>query len=252
MLRLSDLAVVGREVRQDDAPDLGRPTQELICEAVDQGRPEEAKQLARYMVPEGKGLHDLFCDWIWNLLSEIARGFGEEAMHRIMRASQETWFMKRTWKGFLRLSVEERVHVTAEIMRAHHCGPQQDGALEVTEDAERYSIVMDPCGSGGRMRRGDPVDGTPSRLGPPYDFGATQEAHDWSWGQQGVPYYCVHCALNEILPMEWGGHPLWVTAYDADAAKPCAWHFYKRAEDIPEEYYTRVGRRKPKAGEGQY
>ncbi len=160
--------------------------------------------------------------------------------------------MKRTWKGFLRLSVEERVQVTAEIMRAHHCGPQQDGALEVTEDAERYSIVMDPCGSGGRMRRGDPVDGTPSRLGPPYDFGATQEAHDWSWGQRGVPYYCVHCALNEILPMEWGGHPLWVTAYDADAAKPCAWHFYKRAEDIPEEYYTRVGRRKPKAGEGQY
>ena len=59
MLRLSDLAVVGREVRQDDAHDLGRPTQELICEAVDQGRPEEAKQLARYMVPEGKGLHDL-------------------------------------------------------------------------------------------------------------------------------------------------------------------------------------------------
>ncbi len=46
MLRLSDLAVVGREVRQDDAHDLGRPTQELVCEAVDQGRPEEAKRLA--------------------------------------------------------------------------------------------------------------------------------------------------------------------------------------------------------------
>ena len=62
MLRLSDLAVVGREVRQDDAPDLGRPTQELVCEAVDQGRPEEAKQLARYMVPEGKGLHGFLYD----------------------------------------------------------------------------------------------------------------------------------------------------------------------------------------------
>jgi hypothetical protein len=252
MLRLSDLVAVGREVRQDDWDDLGRPTQELVCEAIDDGRPEEAKGLARYMVPEGKGLHDLFCDWIWNMLSEIASRSGEEEMHGIMRACQETWFMKRTWKGFLGMSVAERVRVTAEIMRAHHCGPRQDGAIEVVEDEERYSIVMDPCGSGGRMRRGDPVDGTPSRLGPPYEFGATAEAHDWSWGQTGVPYYCVHCALNEILPMEWGGHPLWVTAYDPDASKPCAWHFYKRAEDIPDEYYSRVGRTKPEAGEGRY
>jgi len=62
----------------------------------------------------------------------------------------------------------------------------------------------------------------------------------------------VHCALNEKLPMEWGGHPLWVTEYDADASKPCAWVFYKRAEDIPERYYARAGHRKPATGEGQY
>ena len=52
--------------------------------------------------------------------------------------------------------------------------------------------------------------------------------------------------------MEWGGHPLWVTGYDPDHARPCFWHFYKRAEDIPESYYTRVGRRKPAPGEGRY
>ena len=52
--------------------------------------------------------------------------------------------------------------------------------------------------------------------------------------------------------MEWGGHPLWVTEYDDDASKPCAWHFYKRAELIPEEVYERVGRAKPDDGEGRY
>ncbi len=46
MLRLLDLAVVEREVRQDDADDLGRPTRELICEAVDQGRAAQARRLA--------------------------------------------------------------------------------------------------------------------------------------------------------------------------------------------------------------
>lgn len=252
MLKLAEIALLGRKVRQDDWAELGQATPELVCQAIDEGRLDDAKALARYAVPEGKALHDLMCDWVWDLLSQVARRFGEEEMHRALRASQSSWMMKRTWKGFLGMSVAERVQVTAEIMRAHRCGPNQDGGVEIIEEEDRYDLRMDPCGSGGRMRRGDPVDGTPSRLGPPYDFGVTQEAHDWSWGRRGVPYYCVHCAMNEILPMEWGGHPLWVTGYDPDASKPCHWYFYKSAEQIPEEFYARVGRAKPAPGEGRY
>ena len=58
--------------------------------------------------------------------------------------------------------------------------------------------------------------------------------------------------MNEIMPMEFGGHPLWVTDFDPDASRPCQWQFYKRADDIPETYYTRVGRSKPAPGEGKY
>jgi hypothetical protein len=105
---------------------------------------------------------------------------------------------------------------------------------------------MDPCGSGGRMRRGDPVDGTPSRLGPPYNFGVTQKGYSWSWGRKDVPYYCIHCAINEILPIVWGGFPLWVTGYSDDAAAPCYWHFYRSPELIPAEYYHRLGFDKPR------
>ena len=54
------------------------------------------------------------------------------------------------------------------------------------------------------------------------------------------------------MPIEWGGHPLWVTDYDDDPDKPCLWHFYKSAENIPEHYYTRLGKSKPEPGEGQY
>jgi len=252
MLRLSDLALVGRKVRQDDPASLGVPTAELVADAVDGGRADEAKALARYMVGESKGLHDLFCDWVWNLLTEVAKRHGEQDMIETLRATQSGWMMKRSWKGYLRLPVETRVQLTAEIMRAHRSGPQQDGGITVTEDADSYAIVMDPCGSGGRMRRGDPVDGTPSRLGPPYDFGATQQPHDWSFSQKDVPYYCVHCAVNEDLMMEWGGHPLWVTEYDPDAARPCAWRFYKRADAIPVRYYARAGRAKPPPGDGKF
>jgi len=253
MLKLADLANAGgRPVRQDDPQELGLTTAALICEAIDEGRYDDAKALATYTLDEGRALHALFCDWVWDMLTRVANESGEQAMIDILQGSQETWMMYRTWKGYLRMTVEERVQITAEIMRSHYGGPEQDGALEIVDRDDHLAIVMDPCGSGGRMRRGDPVERTPSRLDPPYNFGKTTEAHNESWNQVGVPYYCMHCANNELLPMRWGGHPLWVTAYSPDAAKPCEWRFYRNAEAIPEEYYTRVGKTKPAPGEGQY
>jgi hypothetical protein len=156
--------------------------------------------------------------------------------------------MRRTWKALLKMSVEERVYINAEIMRSHRGGPKQDGSIEIVEDKDHISIRMDPCGSGGRMRRGDPVDGTPSRLGPPYNFGYTKEAHPWSWGRKKVPYYCIHCAINEILPIEWGGYPLWVTGYSDDPFAPCYWHFYHDPNLIPEKYFARLGFKKRNFG----
>ena len=252
MLRLTEIPRLARKLRQESPPDLGRSTRRQLLEAIDDGRLDDARALADYTVSEAKPLHDLFCDWLWDMLTRIADTFGETAMYRILRGTQESWMMRRTWKAFLAFGIEERVALIAEMMRAHQCGPEQDGGVEIIEEGDRFVVRMDPCGSGGRMRRGDPVAGTPSRLAAPFNFGVTREAHDWSWRRHGVPYYCVHCAVNEQLPMEWGGHPLWVTEYDPDPAKPCAWAVYKRAEDIPLRYYERLGRRKPRPGEGKY
>ena len=168
MLKLSDFA--GRVLREDDLDDLGRPTGEVIADAIDEGRTEEAKTLARNLIHEWKGLHDLYCDWIWDMLTRIAHRFGEAEVYAMLRATQETWMMKRTWKGFRRMSVERQVTLTTEMMRAHRCGPRQEGDVEVLEDEERYTIVMDPCGSGGRMRRGDPMDKTPLPPRPALQF----------------------------------------------------------------------------------
>jgi hypothetical protein len=253
MLKLSELASIGgRPLRQDDPSDLGKPTPEAICDAIDEGRLDEAKALSRYMIDEGRSLHALFCDCVWDLLTLFAEEAGEECMIENLKASQSGWMMYRTWKGFLRLSVEERVQVTSEIMRSHYCGPGQDGEIEVVDRGNHFAIVMDPCGSGGRMRRGDPVEQSPSRLKSPYKFGKTSKSYPESWGKTGVPYYCIHCAHNEILSMEFGEYPLWVTGYQDDANKPCEWRFYKNPEDIPKEYFERVGRRKPRSCEGKY
>ena len=252
MLRLEDHEFLKRKMRQEEPENLGKSTVKALKEAVDEGRLEDVKKLADYSITESKGLHDLMCDWIYDLLDRVARKFGENSMYEILKGAQETWMMKRTWKGYLNLSVKERVDLTAEVLRSHRCGPDQDGGLTIKEDDESYIIAMDPCGSGGRMRRGDPVDGTPPRTGAPYNFGCTKEAHTWSWSKKDVPYYCVHCAVNETVMMENGGHPLWVTEFDHDANRPCAWKFYKRADDIPEDYYERLGFSKPDKGAGKY
>ncbi|MBM3298606.1 MAG: hypothetical protein FJY85_01475 [Deltaproteobacteria bacterium] len=245
MLKLMHSTRLGRPLRQDDWPDLGIPTRVKILEAIEAARLREAKDLVTYLQVEGKLLHDMLCDYIWGNYTQISLHLGEVAVYRVGRAAQEAAEPPSMWEAFIKMSVEERVYVGAEILRSHYCGPRQDGTLEIIEEPDRISIQMDPCGSGGRMRRGDPAAGTPSRLGPPYNFGVTKEPHPWSWGKIGVPYYCAHCAVNEILAIEWVGFPPWVTGYNEDHQAPCSWHFYKKPELIPEEFFSRLGLSKP-------
>ena len=252
MLKLEHFARIRKPLRQDDLEQLGISTERLIIEAIDAGDTERAKALVRYVLDERKPLHDMQCDTYWDFLTRIGAAMGEAAVGQILRDSALDG-LKRTWKAFLKMTVLERVQMCAQMMRSHAFSAEADGSgVTVVEDEEKYTLSMNPCGSGGRMRRGDPASGTPSRLGPPYNFAVAERAYDWTWNTPGVPYYCGHCAINEILPMDWGGHPLWVTAFDTDASKPCAWLFYKKAVAIPLRFYERVGRSKPPAGEGQY
>jgi hypothetical protein len=239
--------LIKRKIRKDDVEDLGIPTPDLICREIDDGNYDLAKELAYYTISESKGLHDLYADWTYDLFDKVAKKYGEIAMYELLRETQSTWMMRRTWKGLLNMTPLERLELNAEVFRSHRCGPRQMGELDIVEDKEKYILSCDPCGSGGRMRRGDPVDLTPSRLGKPYNFGKTSQPYSWSWNQAGVPYYCIHCAVNEILMIEWGGWPLWVTDYDPDPEKPCKWMFYKKPELIPEKYWKRLGFEKPEA-----
>jgi len=245
MLKFEKWDLIKRKIRQDDVEDLGIPTGDVICREIDAGNCELAKELTQYIVPEGKGLHDLYCDWCYDMFDKVAKKYGEDDLHELLRATQSTWMMYRTWKGMQRMTPFERLSINAEVFRAHRCGPRQQGELSISEEDDRYILQVDPCGSGGRMRRGDVVDGTPSRLAKPYNFGVTSKPYWWSWSQANVPYYCLHCAMCEILMIEWGGWPMHVTAYDPDPDKPCAWIFYKSPELIPEEYWTRLGFKKP-------
>jgi len=205
-------------------------------------------------------LHDRYVDLISGLLAYIARRFGEEALEPCYRYVLEPYIEQRYMPFDLRKREYEdtlyrNLYTTFEAMRAHLCGPDRRGDLELEEDDDKWVIRFDPCGSGGRSNRGDPVEGTPPRPQPPYEFGVTTKPHDWAWNEVGVCHYCAHCCFAlELLPAERWGHPVRVVDSplypdETSGARPkkCTWTVYKRLDAIPEAAYRRIGRTKPAA-----
>src|SRR5260370_7116863 len=108
----------------------------------------------------------------------------------------------------------------------------------MSDEQERFVVKWDPCGSGGELRLKAAEEGRTMEV--------AKEAHPWTWGKKGVCLYCSHCSLvNEILPIENFGYPNRITQYPENPGDPCVWYIYKNADDIPEEYYTRIGKTKP-------
>ena len=89
---------------------------------------------------------------------------------------------------------------------------------------------------------------------PPYEWSASREPHTWNHGQTGVCHYCTHCIrLMEELPMDRFGYPVRVidpptypdTNRDPAVRQKCQWQMFKDPTKVPEEYYERVGRKRP-------
>ena len=94
---------------------------------------------------------------------------------------------------------------------------------------------MNPCGSGQRLWR--------NRRYGTGGLGVTDEAHDWSYGREGFPLYCTHCAfMNEALPIHWIGYPVYPSDPPEDFDRdPCTWYWYKDPADIPDRHWERYG-----------
>jgi hypothetical protein len=242
-------AALGRLIRIGEEPAaLGRSTVLEIADAIDAGDGEEAKRLLESFRYEQQVLQDIYVDWIWAMLTWVQQRIGEDSVETIMRETLGAWASER-YANYLELSFEEQVALTVEGMRGHLSGPGRIGNVDVVDEGERVVISFDPCGSGGRARRGDPARGIPAAADRP-EFGDSHRAHDWTWGREGVCLYCAHCSLvNEILPIERLGYPMRVTENPAEPGEPCRWIMYKDPKTIPAEAYERVGKRKPTGDE---
>lgn len=212
--------------------------------------PHQIRGLLDEQLVEERLVHDIYGDWAWSLLSVIGRMWGEAVLGEVLRVTEEPWLATR-YKNLPKLSLEESLQLAVEGMRGHFAGPGRSGVLHVVEEPERFVMSFDPCGSGGRMRRGDPVMGSGSRLDPPYNFLSIQNAYPWTWNRKGVCAYCAHCAVvMQLLPIEQMGHPMRMVEYPENPNDPCRWILYKRPDLYPDESYTAVSKEPPPRNKG--
>ena len=222
--------------------ELSRPTMDRVIEAIDAGDLELARRLSEGMKYEWLMLHDLYAHGMAALLSFIKERLGEDAVGECQQDGHGYW--QGQVDKVARLDRRQVVELLASTWRAHSTSGvgRNPGAFTITEDDEKVTFAMNPCGSGQRLWRNGFYDGENA-------LAVTDEAHDWSYGRKGLPIYCTHCTfMNESLPIQWLGLPLYPSHppddYDHD---PCVWHWYKDPADIPAEHWERYGLQKPEA-----
>jgi len=199
-------------------------------------------------------------DWCSGLLNELVERHGEEVVpdiwERVLRPLFDTRYGRfdvdrAPWGESI---LPALLMLALESMSSYLSTPNRDGQpLVLEEHDDRWVVRFDPCGSGGRSMRGEPLDDAPSRREPPFGFKVIEGAHAWTDGKAGVCVYCNHCqVVSEHWPIDRFGYPLRVVEpptyageHDGEDRQTCSWTMYKDPALVPDEIYQRCGRTRP-------
>ncbi len=208
------------------------------------GEAEAAIQAAELMRVRYAALHDGLVVWIQELLTDLSVELGEQAVFEaVEHAYHNLW--ERRYRQWHEMTVEERLQLSVEGMRGHLSGQRRRGDVGIIEEHDRFVLVLNPCGSCGVLRRGDPESGR-----EPYEPAGNREPHDWTWGRTGVGWYAVHSPIvMEYLQMK-SGRPPMRPLEDCDLDRPCRWFVYKDVKAARSEHYERMGFREPASSSG--
>ncbi len=181
--------------------------------------------------------HDGLVVWIQEVQTEIAQSFGEEAiLESVTLAYEHIW--KPRYAMWSEMSPELRLQLSVEGMRGGHLsGSRHRGDVGVSDEGDRYVMSLDPCGSCGVLRRGDPDSGR-----SPHPSATNQEPHPWTQGRTGMSWYSIHSMIAlEYIQMSQGQPPL-RPIEDCDLPdRPCRWFIYKDVSKPRRVHYERQG-----------
>jgi soluble cytochrome b562 len=214
--------------------DFSKGFMELALEGIDAGNLEKARYWCRRQVETHDGLHDAFIDTITAFFSYIYDKAGEDTAVDAMREVMGKGITPEFIAIMKQQKPESRVRELVDLSR-HHIASQ--GHI-VEEDEEKFTMILQ-CSSGGRLIANGAYEG-------PNGFRKLRKAGPYTWGEVDVPIYCSHCAWrHEFLPIKVGGQGSQTIVHASPFPKkpgdPCVHLIYKNPDDIPEEYYKRLG-----------
>jgi hypothetical protein len=210
--------------------EMGKRTLDLVLEAIDSGDKEKAKDLAQRMYKEFNHLHDGYFTWVTGLQTYIYQNMGIDAVEEAERQAH-TIESKIAFIPSGETEFRARVEEMVSGLRGHL------QPIRVAEDDEKVTITMEPCGSGERLIQ---------KGGYEVGLAKVKEPHRITWGMENFPLYCVHCPVMEALDIENTGDFMFCHfVSDPIGKEHCQFVFYKDPMYIPEEFYTRIGKKKP-------
>ena len=223
-----------RVFTDEELKEMGTRTLDQVLEAIDLNDKEKAKELASRMYQEFNYLHDGYMIWVTGLLSYIYRTQGIEALEEAEREAH-TIEARTVFKPSGKTDFRSRVEEMAKGLRGHL------QPIDIKEDEEKVTLTMKPCGSGERIIQKGGYD-------PEVGLARVEGPHRITWGMKDFPIYCVHCPIMETLAIEGTGDfgPVHLV-YEPMKLGSCHFAFYKDPADIPEEFYERLGKKKPAA-----
>jgi hypothetical protein len=173
--------------------------------------------------------HDLYLDWVTELLSSVYRSAGPDELESCLRFTGERTLL-RWMPRDLALPPERRVRRWAGMLLANFA------QIAIEEDAEKFAICQERCGSCGRQLEA-------GSYGPAPRFAIVEEPHRVAFCRGGVPVYRTHVAvLHYLLPLERTGVPWPVVECPAGlAAGPCRLLIYKDPARTPRAHWDWLG-----------
>jgi hypothetical protein len=221
-----------RVFTDQELKEMGTRTLDLVFESIDAGSRDKAKELVSRMYREFNYLHDGYMFWVTGLLTYIYKNYGIEAVEAAEREAHTTE-AKVVFKPLEKTDIRSQVEHMASSLRGHL------QPIVIKEDDEKISLTMQPCGSGERIILKGGYE-------PEAGLAIVKDSYPITWGMKDFPIYCVHCPIMEMLQTENTG-ALGVVHIVAEPIHngACQFVFYKNPEDIPEEFYARIGKKKP-------
>jgi len=210
----------------------GARTLDLLLAAIDAGDREKARLLAERMYSECGLLHDGSMFWIAGLQTYIYEKLGIDALEEAERGAH-TAEAKTVFTPPKATDLRSQVEHLAGTLRGHM------QPVNIEEDDEKISLTMQPCGSGAMIVK---KGGYSSEIG----LAKVAGPHPVTWGLKDFPIYCTHCPILESMQVETLGSLGACRIFTEPVGSgDCTFVFYKNPGDIPEEFYTRIGKQKP-------